>query len=126
MKYIGLAETTFKKRFSNHKKSFNHERYENETELSKQYWKFKRQNKNPTVSWKIVRRTGGFQRASMKCNLCLVEKLEIASNFGDIMNSRSELISKCIDMSTSTFSPCLTAKTEMTSVLTNKDNTLYN
>ena len=95
MKYIGLAETTFKKRFSNHKKSFNHERYENETELSKQYWKFKRQNKNPTVSWKIVRRTGGFQRASMKCNLCLNEKLEIATKFGDIMNSKSELISKC-------------------------------
>ena len=47
MKYIGLAETTFKKRFSNHKKSFNHERYENETELSKQYWKFKRQKKKP-------------------------------------------------------------------------------
>ena len=31
-----------------------------------------------------------------------------------------------VDMSTSTLSPCLTAKTEMTSVLTNEDNTLYN
>jgi len=48
-----------------------------------------------TVSWKIVKRTGGFQQASMKCNLCLNEKLEIATKFGDIMNSKSELISKC-------------------------------
>ena len=34
--YCGSCETTFKKRFSNHKKSFNLIEYENNTELSKE------------------------------------------------------------------------------------------
>ena len=93
--YIGLAETTFKKRFANHKKSFNHEKYENETELSKEYWKQKRENKNPRVSWRIIRKCKPFNRNSLKCDLCLNEKLEIASRKNNILNSRSELISKC-------------------------------
>ena len=33
--YIGIAETTFKKRYSNHKRSFNLQAYENDAELSK-------------------------------------------------------------------------------------------
>ena len=33
--YLGSSETTFKKRFSNHKKSFNLNEYKNETDLSK-------------------------------------------------------------------------------------------
>merc|ERR1711872_694610 len=32
--YIGSTTTSFKKRYSNHKKSFNHERYKNDTTLS--------------------------------------------------------------------------------------------
>ena len=34
--YIGLAESLFKQRFGTHKISFNHEKYEKETELSKE------------------------------------------------------------------------------------------
>ena len=38
--YIGIAETTFKKRYSNHKRrSFNLAVYKNDTELSKEFWK---------------------------------------------------------------------------------------
>ena len=37
--YIGLTSTTFKERYNNHSKSFNHEKYKNETELSKYVWK---------------------------------------------------------------------------------------
>ena len=33
-KYIGLCETTFKKRFFNHKQSFSTEKYKNSTALS--------------------------------------------------------------------------------------------
>ena len=40
--YIGTAETDFKHRFNNHTKSFNLEHYENDTELSKEYWTRKR------------------------------------------------------------------------------------
>ena len=93
--YIGLAETTFKRRFANHKKSFKHEKYENETELSKEYWKHKRNHLNPQVTWRTVRKCKPFNRSSLRCDLCLNEKLEIALRKNNILNSRSELISKC-------------------------------
>ena len=36
--YLGLAETTFKERYSNHKSSFKNENNKNSTELSKYVW----------------------------------------------------------------------------------------
>ena len=42
--YIRLAETTFKKRYSKHRKSFNAEKYKNNTELSTKIWKIKNSN----------------------------------------------------------------------------------
>ena len=45
--YIGIAETNFKQRFSNHTKSFNLEHHENDTELSKEYWSIKRNHFTP-------------------------------------------------------------------------------
>ena len=39
--YFGSCESTFKKRFSNHKKSFNLNEYKNETELSNEIWRIK-------------------------------------------------------------------------------------
>ena len=47
--YIGIAETTFKKRYSNHKRSFNLAVYKNDTELSKEFWKIKRRNSVPKI-----------------------------------------------------------------------------
>ena len=35
--YLGSCETTFKGRFGNHKKSFNHLIHKNDTELSKEF-----------------------------------------------------------------------------------------
>ena len=95
--YIGLAEPKFKKRFANHKTSFCNERYEKETELSKEIWRLKRKDFVPNVTWKTIRQCAPFNRAALKCNLCLNEKLEIAT-FPDndrLLNSRNELISKC-------------------------------
>ena len=54
-KYIGLCESTFKKRFANHKSSFNHERYKNSTSLSVELWKVKEANGTPSVSWRILK-----------------------------------------------------------------------
>ena len=36
---IGLCHTTFKMRYANHKKSFSHIKYKNNTERSNEYWK---------------------------------------------------------------------------------------
>ena len=50
--YIGIAETTFKKRYSNHKRSFNLPEYKKDTELSKEFWKIKRRNSVPKIKWR--------------------------------------------------------------------------
>ena len=75
--YIGLAETNFKKRYANHKKSFNHQKYENDTVLSKELWKLKSENFTTNITWKILRRCAPVNRAQV--NLCISEKLEIAT-----------------------------------------------
>ena len=94
--YVGTAETTFKKRYSNHKRSFNLPAYKNDTELSKEFWKIKRRNSVPQIKWRILRKCSRFNRSSLRCNLCLNEKLEIALFKGNnILNRRTEPISKC-------------------------------
>ena len=94
--YIGASATTFKKRFANHKKSFSHKRYENETELSKEIWKIKDQNFEPSIQWKILKNCHQFNRENLKCSVCINEKFEIATcNDKNILNKRSELVSKC-------------------------------
>ena len=90
--YIGLCETTFKKRYANHKKSFNHEKYKNSTTLSTEFWLLKTNNFNPLISWKIIRTAPAFNLESGKCHLCLTEKFEIA-NFHDpakLLNKRAK------------------------------------
>ena len=51
------------------------------------------------ITWKIICHCAPINRNSLRCNLCLNEKLEIAlrkSNHNEnIINSRSELVSKC-------------------------------
>ena len=94
--YIGSTATTFKKRFSNHKKSFNAQKYRNETELSKEVWKIKNSNFIPTITWSILKLCAPFNRNNLKCKLCLTEKFLIATYPQDnILNTRSDLISKC-------------------------------
>ena len=39
--YYRSSEGTFKQRYGNHKKSFNHEKYRTDTGLSKECWRFK-------------------------------------------------------------------------------------
>ena len=52
--YYGVAKSSYKERFRNHTNLFNHGRYQNETELSKNIWTLKHQNKTPTIKCKIV------------------------------------------------------------------------
>ena len=71
--YIGLTSTTSRERYNNHSKSFNHEKYENETELSKYVWKLKKNSKF-SITWKIISHATTKTRPSNQCNLCLEEK----------------------------------------------------
>ena len=47
--YLGSCETTFKDHFGNHKKSFNHVKYKNDTELSKEVWEIKKSIGTPKI-----------------------------------------------------------------------------
>ena len=70
--------------------------YKNDNELSKEFMKIKRRNPVPKIKWRILRKCSYFNRSSFRCNLCLNEKLEIALFKGNnILNIRTELISKC-------------------------------
>ena len=95
-KYIGLTETPFKERYRNHKKSFNNRKYHNETELSKYIWSLKDDDKVPSIHWSILK-TIKSKSTSLSCQLCLMEKLIIINNFNNanLLNKRSEFISKC-------------------------------
>ena len=53
--YFGSCEATFKKRFLNHKKSFNLNEYKNETELSSEIWRIKNSGHYPNIKWEIVK-----------------------------------------------------------------------
>ena len=94
--YIGLTESSFKERYNNHKKSFKHKKYEKETELSKYIWELKEQNKIPSVKWSVIKNVNSKASANY-CKLCLMEKLYIIKSLDnkDMLNTRSELISKC-------------------------------
>ena len=94
--YIVIVKTTFKKRYSNHKRSFNLAAYKNDTELSNEFWKIKRRNSVPQLKWRILRKCSRFKRSSLGCKLCLNEKLEIALFKGNnTFNRRTKRISKC-------------------------------
>ena len=94
--YIGLAGNTFKERFYGHVKSFKHRKYSKETELSKYIWELKDENKQPLVTWKVLKKINN-RLNSKQCILCLSEKYYIIKNIDDVnmLNKRSEFISKC-------------------------------
>ena len=80
--YLGLAETTFKERYSNHKSSFKNENSKSSTELSKHVWSLKKNNKVPSIKWKIIKIVYS-KATSFFCKLCLKEKLFILNASGD-------------------------------------------
>ena len=95
--YIGLAHTTFKDRYRNHKKAFNNPEYKHDTSLSTFIWSEKQKAKTPTITWKIIKQAAPYNNISKKCRLCLEEKLAIISytNSNQLLNKRNELVSKC-------------------------------
>ena len=48
--YKEICETTFKKRYANHKKYFNVEKNKNDTKLSTEYWKLANMKLHPRIS----------------------------------------------------------------------------
>jgi len=94
--YIGLTEPTFKERFRNHQKSFNHKKYAKETALSKEVWNIKDRNGSFTIKWRIIKQCPTYTQTTKRCMLCVHEKNDIAFFEGDnLLNKRTEIISTC-------------------------------
>ena len=53
--YYDVSETKFKTTFSNYKKSFNHEKSKNDTQLSNELWSIKASKEEPVLIWKNFR-----------------------------------------------------------------------
>ena len=95
--YKGICETTFKKRYANHKKSFNAEKNKNDTKLSTEYWKLTNKNLHPTNILEYEKATISHTTPIQKDVVCVLhEKLEIVDDPEEILlNRRSEVISQC-------------------------------
>lgn len=95
--YIGLAMGEWKIRHRNHKKSFNHKKYANETSLSSYVWELKNNGITPSLTWSIEKSIQPYSNITKRCSLCLHEKLAIITynNESELLNKRTELISKC-------------------------------
>ena len=94
--YIGLTEKPFKLRYANHLQSIKREQYQNSTELSKHIWQLKNRKQNFKINWSIRQRAQAYTNMTKRCNLCLTEKLSIMfAEKNNLLNKRTELISKC-------------------------------
>ena len=93
--YFSSCETTFKKWFATHKKSFNLNEYKNETKLLNEIWRIKNSGHNPKVKGEIVKKCFPCNIQRKPCLLCLNEKLEIAAcKEQSLLNKRNEIVSK--------------------------------
>ena len=94
--YHGLTKGTAKDRYDGHMTSFRHEKYENETELSKFVWSLQRKGLAFSIKWGITQKAHSYRCGSKKCDLCLAEKVVIERcKHPRMLNKRTELISKC-------------------------------
>ena len=96
--YLGTAQGGFKKQFYSHNMSFKNESNKNDTILAKYIWDLKlKHNVTPTLKWHILKSVAPYSNITKKCRLCLQEKFEILSypNPDELLNKRSELVSKC-------------------------------
>ena len=96
-KYIGLTANTFKSRFYQHQNTFRDPTKKRSTALSSYVWDLEAQKTPYTITWKIKKRAQSYSPRTHSCNLCLWEKVLISKADKDtLLNSRSELLSKCV------------------------------
>ena len=93
--YIGLTANTFKQRWYGHNHTFKYEEKKTSTELSNHVWDLQLKDINPSLTWSVIDPGRPYVNGSKRCNLCLTEKFHIITSELDLVNKRSELISKC-------------------------------
>ena len=96
MYYHGLAGNTFKERHYGHTSDFRHESKRKATGLSKYIWELKDEGIESDIRWEIHKKTHPYRCGSLRCDLCLSEKLAMAkAEPATSLNKRSELAKSC-------------------------------
>ena len=95
--YVGLASTTFKARYANHKTSFNLEKHSSKTALSIHIWELKRKNIDYKLTWKVIDRGQQFSPVTGLCSLCTCEKYQILFHPEKAsLNKKEEMFNHCL------------------------------
>ena len=96
--YYGCTDN-FKNRYGNHKKSFNHEIYSNDSDLSKFIWSKREEGITTKIFGSILRRAPTYKSGSHLCCLCLLEKALIIEQKKKVenkmLNERVDMCRKC-------------------------------
>ena len=91
-----MRKHSFKTRYINQRRSFEHSSHSQNTVLSKYIWDLKDSNTDFSIKWSIVTQANSYKGTLSRCNLCLTEKLCIlSSEKSTLLNKRSELVTKC-------------------------------
>ena len=96
--YIGVTENDWKDRSYKHRNSFSDPQKRSCTQLSKHIWELKDKGvdmRNIHLHWDILDHANPCTAGTRRCNLCLTEKYHIITSTENLLNKRSELISKC-------------------------------
>ena len=84
-------------RYNSHKGAIQNENSPQATALSKYIWKLKQENKQYSLSWRILGRAPPYRSVSSRCPICIKEKTYIAiADPESLLNCRSEILTKCI------------------------------
>ena len=107
-----MTTTSFKKRYANHKKSFRHQAYQNETTLSSFIWD-KNLNPEPKIQWKIIKQCSKYQPGQKACQICVSEKYFIIKGLlkPESINKKTNIASHCVhrrDATLKFFKPAVT------------------
>ena len=94
--YTGCTKQKFRKRYNQHKQSFNNHKYWDATSLSVYIWELKKRNIRFKLTWKIIGRAKSYNPTSQVCNLCNLEKYFILYEpQGANLNKRDEMFNFC-------------------------------
>ena len=75
---------------------FRHVKRRNHTKLGKHLWKLKDENKEFTVTWKIIAKAKPYMNLRKCCNLCNTEKFFLITKpHMAMLNRHTEVISSC-------------------------------
>merc|ERR1712055_183219 len=94
--YFGLAEGSFKDRYTKHMSSFRHEDQRPSTRLSEHSWSLNDIGVQGNIKWEIAHKSFPYKYGSRHYDLCTSKKLAISmADSRLLLNKRSEIVAQC-------------------------------